>query len=192
MILLGLVCDYPVFAASVTPYAGQRLGSSLNADTDANVDLTNETTLGIAVNWDYGPNAEGEVLIATSQQTLQVDLGNSFYDIATDVSYLHLGGRLWFHQDKPIQTSVSGGLGASYFDSDGNSFDDEFYVSMHLALGARIRVFESIALRGDIRVFGTFFNSAYRIRCNGGDCQINMNSEVYLQTEVVLGFEYRF
>jgi hypothetical protein len=190
--MLCLVHASSVFAAAITPYAGQRFGSSFSSDSDANVDLSNDSTAGFSFNWDYGPDAEGEVVVSISEQVLEIDQGNALYEIPTDVSYFHFGGRLWFNQDKPIQTSVSGGIGASYFDSKDNAFDGELKASMHLALGARYRISESIAIRGDIRVFGTFFDSAYRIRCIDGACLIEMNSEFYTQTEVVLGLEYRF
>ena len=190
--LLWSVFAPTVFAAAITPYAGQRFGSSFTSESDANVDLSNESTAGFSVNWDYGPDAEGEILVSISEQVLEIDQGTTLYAIPTDVSYFHLGGRLWFNQDKPIQTSVSGGIGASYFDSDDSAFDDELNASMHLALGARYRITEAVAIRGDIRVFGTLFNSDYLIRCIGGACQIKMKSQIYTQTEVVVGLEFRF
>jgi hypothetical protein len=190
--MLCLVHASSVFAAAITPYAGQRFGSSFSSDSDANVDLSNDSTAGFSVNWDYGPDAEGEILVSFSEQVLEIDQGSALYEIPTDVSYFHFGGRLWFNQDKPIQTSVSGGIGASYFDSRNNAFDGELKISMHLSLGARYRITKTFAMRGDIRVFGTSFDSDYLIRCIGGACQIKMKGQIYTQTEVVLGLEFRF
>jgi hypothetical protein len=192
IVLIWLGCASSVFAAALTPYAGQRFRSSFSPDSDAHVDLSDDSTAGFSVNWDHGPDAEGEVLVSISEQVLEIEQGTTQYAIPTDVAYLHFGGRLWFNQDKPIQTSVSGGIGASYFDSEDNVFDSQLKASMHFALGARYRISETLAIRGDVRLFGTFFDSDYVIRCIGGACQINMKSEIYTQTEVVLGLEFRF
>jgi opacity protein-like surface antigen len=176
----------------VTPFVGQHFGTSFETEEDVGVELSDDTSFGFLVSWDYDPGREGEVLISHSRQDLEISGLGLDQTFATDVTYAHFGGRVWYGLENAIQTSVSGGLGVSYFDSSDDVFDSELKVSAHLGLGAKYQVSEQVAIKADIRVFATFFDSDHSIYCVNGACLVNLQSEIYTQTEIAVGLEYRF
>ena len=192
-----LYCASSANAASITPFAGQHFGSSFDTQADENtnesVELSDESSVGLLLTWDYDPGRETEILISHSQQDLEISTSTSLdEEIETDVTYFHFGGRVWYRQDKAIQTSLSGGIGASYFDAADDAFDSELKASVHLGLGAKYMISEKLAIRGDVRVYGTFFDSDHSVQCEQGTCLVHLKSELYIQTEVAVGLEFRF
>ena len=194
LLFLVLVLSWALSAnaASVTPFVGQHFGSDFDTEEDEKVRMSDESSVGLLLNWDYDPGRETEILISHSRKDLEISSSTLDEGIETDVTYVHFGGRVWYRRDKTIQTSVSGGIGASYFDATDDTFDSELKVSAHLGLGARYLISENLAIRGDVRVYGTFFNSDHEVQCGEGTCLIRLQSEMYIQTEVAVGLEFRF
>jgi len=190
-IVSALCCVTSVNAASITPFIGQHFGSSFDTEDDGSVKLSDESSGGVLLSWDYDPGRETEILISHSQQDLEISTSID-EELDIDVTYFHFGGRVWYRLDKAIQTSVSGGIGASYFDATDDAFDSELKVSMHLGLGAKYVLSERLSIRGDVRVYGTFFDSDHSVQCEYGDCLVRLQSELYVQTEGALGLEFRF
>ncbi|NTS77183.1 outer membrane beta-barrel protein [Catenovulum sp. SM1970] len=185
----------------ITIQAGQRLGGELDNQTDSNdsVDasitnmyLSDEAVSQVQVSWYYAPRKEGEVLFSTSSQEARVrdDDRSVVLSEDIDITYLHFGGRIWFPQ-KVVKISVSAGIGATHFAPDGD-YNSETELSGHLGLGLAYEINEDWHLRGDARVFGTFFNTEKELFCGPEGCLMQVDSDILTQTDLTLGIEYRF
>ena len=84
------------------------------------------------------------------------------------------------------------GIGATFFVPDESRYDNEIALSGNITGGIRYELNKQWALRGDLRVYGTVLNSSSTMLCADGQCLINLSGEVYVQTDIMAGIEYKF
>lgn len=176
---------------AISAYVGPRITDDLkDSETGETAKISNEVAGAVALSWYYSRNQEGELLFSTSK----VNIGLAERDISTDIyiSYLHFGGRVLFINDSPFSTSLGLGVGATLFSPDENRYDNEIALSGNITGGIRYELNKQWALRGDLRVYGTVLNSSSTILCADGQCLINLSGEVYVQTDIMMGVEYKF
>ena len=83
------------------------------------------------------------------------------------------------------------GVGATLFDPSGN-VDSEIYFSGNLTFGLRYELSDSLALRSDFRVYGTVLDSDSQIFCVNNNCLVDLNGDIFVQGEALVGLEYKF
>ncbi|WP_025564818.1 outer membrane beta-barrel protein [Psychromonas sp. SP041] len=162
------------------------LGSRLDIDVDQG---TGENDPGdgfhfsqaIALNWNYKENSEGELLFSNS---LRTDGDQNIY-----VQYLHVGGRILFTNTTPFSTSIALGVGGTYINPQGDTYESNFAFSASMAAGIRYQFTDQFAFRSDLRVYGTLLREGHSESfCSGDDC-----SDGYLiEAELLTGLEYKF
>lgn len=176
---------------AVSAYIGPRITDDLkDSETGESAKISNEAAGAVALSWYYSRNKEGELLFSTSKMNVKL----AERDISTDiyVSYLHFGGRVLFTDNSPFSTSLGLGVGATFFAPDENRYDNEIALSGNITGGIRYELNKQWALRGDLRVYGTVLNSSRTMLCADGQCLINLSGEVYVQTDIMAGIEYKF
>lgn len=176
---------------AVSAFLGPRISDDLkDSATGETAKISNEMAGALALSWYYSRNKEGELLFSSSK--LNVSLPER--DISTDmyVSYLHFGGRVLFTNETAFSTSLGLGVGATFFSPDDSQYDNEIALSGNITGGVRYELNEQLALRGDLRVYGTLLNSSSTMLCGDGECLINLSGEVYVQTEIMAGVEFKF
>ncbi|WP_369434242.1 outer membrane beta-barrel protein [Psychromonas sp. MME1] len=177
---------------TVSGYLGGRISNDLeDKETDEKADLSNDLSQALSVAWRYSRNKETEIMFSTAKQTLTT---SGEQNIKTDlrISYLHFGGRVIFPHENGFSNSVGLGIGATVFSPDDSQYDTEIKFSGNITAGLRYELTPQWALRGDLRVYGTVLNSDSTMFCDNGTCLIRSSGEVYVQTEIMTGIEYKF
>jgi Outer membrane protein beta-barrel domain len=193
-----LACALGAMAApeketAVTVYAGYRGGGS--GFTDANsgdaVDIEGSGAGAISVDYRLDGNRQVQFYFAHQSSRLAADTSAaSGGDLALKVSYLHLGGTVFFEGPVGRGPYVVGGLGATVFDPSG-AYSTEVRPSMNLGIGYQWPLGESVALRAEARAYVTLVNSSGGFFCSGG-CVIAIQGDVVTQADVQLGLSFRF
>lgn len=180
---------------AVSAYVGGRFSNDLkDQETGQKAVIDNGFAQALAVSWYYGRNTEGELLFSNSKQnlTMSSEAGDA-KNIDTDVniSYLHFGGRVNFVNDSPFSTSLGLGLGATFF-VPGSGYDNDIAFSGNVTGGVRYELSEQWALKADLRVYGTVLQNNSSLFCGDGQCLVELEGEIYVQTELMAGIEYKF
>jgi len=174
---------------AISAYLGGRYSDDLtDRETTQEADFEHSFSQAIALSWYYEDNAEGELLYSNSQQTIR--LGSFSTDL--NISYLQFGGRLVFTNRTPFSTSFGAGIGATFFIPDDSEYDNEIAFSGNMSVGARYQLNPQWALKTDLRIYGTVLDSQSALLCNNNRCLIDIDGELFLQTELMAGIEYRF
>ena len=190
-------CSLSAFAAegdyiTVSAFLGTRINQDINnKDTTEVATLSSELTQAIAIGWKYDTNAEGELLFSNSKQHLSMS-GSSITGLDTYVQYLHLGGKVLFINNSNFSGDIGVGAGITYFNPINTEYDAKTALSAHLSAGLRYKITDQIALRSDLRLYGTRFNTEKNLFCKNNDCLIKLDDSFYFQTEVSMGLEYKF
>lgn len=170
------------------------LGSRINEDmkdqiSGEKVTFSSELTQAIAIGWTYALNEEGELLFSNSKQRMSKQGGNK-QDVY--VQYLHFGGKLLFTNSSPFSTSLGLGIGGTYFNPSGSHLDSDLAFSGNITGGIRYQINSQLALRGDLRFYGTLLNSNSTLFCDDNACLLTVDGDVYVQTELMAGIEFKF
>lgn len=116
---------------------------------------------------------------------------NSGYDLDIEVSHLHLGGTLEWLPQPYLRPYFSATLGMSEYKPEQG--DKEQYVSGSLAVGTKIRIIDSLALRFEARAFATGFNDSSHLFCNdSATCNVDVSGSLWLQTQMSAGLTVSF
>lgn len=174
---------------TVSAFLGSRINQDINNQGSANnAELSSALTESLSIGWKYDTKAEGELLFSNSKPRLSM----SGVEFDTYVQYLHLGGKVLFTNETPFSTNIGIGAGITYFNPSTNQYNSKTALSAHLSGGLRYEINQHFALKSDLRVYATRFNTEKYLFCKNGNCLINLDSSYYLQTEILMGFEYKF
>ncbi|GLS89113.1 hypothetical protein GCM10007916_01800 [Psychromonas marina] len=176
---------------ALSAYLGGRYSEDLkDSDTGEKADIGNNFSQALALSWYYDRNKEGELLYSNSKQ----DLSISGKDINTDIyiSYLHFGGRINFVNEGPLSTSFGLGIGATFFIPDDSQYDNDVALSGNITGGVRYALNQHWAIKADLRVYGTVLNNNSSLFCSNNTCLIELDGDIYVQTELMAGIEYKF
>lgn len=194
MPLYSLATPAPIddFVA-ISAYLGGRYSDDLkDSETGQKADIGNNFSQALALSWYYDRNREGELLYSNSKQDLSM-YGDA-KNVQTDVyiSYLHFGGRVNFVNESPFSTSLGLGLGATFFIPDSNQYDNDIALSGNITGGVRYEINQQWALKADLRFYGTVLNNNSSLFCSNNSCLIELDGDIYVQTELMAGVEYKF
>lgn len=180
--------------STVTLYGGYRSGGSFT-DTVSNTPLRIDDSAVGAISLDLPLDASRQVQFYLSHQRTELDTSNATPATPTrvplNVTYLHLGGSVFF--DGPVGRGpyVVGGLGLTVFDPDATNYSAEVRPSMNLGIGYEFPLGDRAALRVEARGYATLVNSTGGFLCSGG-CVVNVQGDLVTQGEVQVGLAVRF
>jgi len=196
-IAAGLVLASSVTFAqgALTLYGGVRGGGDFtdqNAN-DASVNLKSSGAAALSYDWILDDGRQAQVFYSFQRSALPGSIANRSSDIAVNVSYLHIGGRVFF--DGTHATSGSylvGGLGITHFAPSLDGLSSEVRPSMNVGLGHQWVLARQLALRTELRGYLTLVNSSGGFFCSGGACIVKIRGDTLLQVEGLLGLSYAF
>lgn len=181
---------------SLSGFLGTRFSTDelKDKDTEAKASFDSGFSQAIALGWDYERNSEGELLFSNSKQTMSMS-DDSVTDLDVTVQYLQFGGRVLFKNSSPFSTSIGLGIGGTYFNPS-SGYESKLAFSGNISGGVRYQLTQQLALRGDLRVYGTLLNSSSSLFCQSGatdnSCILSIDGDVYVQADLMAGVEYKF
>ncbi|PKF62587.1 hypothetical protein CW745_03970 [Psychromonas sp. psych-6C06] len=177
---------------AISAYLGGRYSEDFSVDeADQSAEIATSFAQAIALSWYYGRNTEGELLYSNSKQNVTIS-GENQQTTDLYTSYLHFGGRVNFVDNGPFSTSLGLGVGATFLVPDDSMYDNEIALSGNITGGMRYELNDQWALKADLRFYGTVIKNNSSLFCGDGKCLIQLEGEVYVQTELMAGVEYKF
>jgi hypothetical protein len=179
----------------VTLYGGARGGGDF-ADQNAGgatIRLDSGAAASLSADWLLNDGRQGQVFYSFQRSALPGSVANRTSDIAVNVSYLHIGGRVFF--DGSYATSGSylvGGLGITHLSPSLDGLSSETRPSINLGLGYQWMLARPLALRTELRGYATLINSNGGFFCSGGACVVKIRGDTLLQVEGLLGLSIAF
>jgi len=173
----------------ITAYLGERYSENIrDKDTQTKAYISNDFSQALAISWSQNNRVEAELFYSISNHNLTIT------DIDTDlyISYLHLGGKTNLINRGPFSTSIGAGIGATFFNPDESQYDSETDFSGNINLGARFQLSPNLALKADLRLYGTVINSHSALLCHHNQCVIDIDGDLYVQTSLMAGIEFKF
>jgi len=197
MIAAALLLASSLAAAqgALTLYGGARGGGDFtdqNAN-DAAVKLDSGAAASLSYDWVLDDGRQAQVFYSFQRSALPGSVASRPSDIAVNVSYLHIGGRVFF--DGTHLTSGSylvGGRGITHFAPSLDGLSSEVRPSMNVGLGHQWMLSRQLALRTELRGYLTLVNSNGGFFCSGGACIVKIRGDTLLQVEGLLGLSYAF
>ena len=183
-----------VAGVEITAFSGLRFGGSFeDANTGAGMSLEDSGSYGLVLDFDIEPDRQIEIYLSRQSTTLSADgpfTGNPLFDLA--VEYYHIGGLYLIDvQSDRVRPFVSGGLGLTRMNPQGDGLDTETRFSLSIGGGAKFFITDHLGLRLDARGIFTALNSSGTVFCSGG-CAITVQSSGFMQGELGAGLVVRF
>ncbi len=100
---------------------------------------------------------------------------------------LHFAGALTL-SDNLMAPYIGAGIGVTRF----AAYDSEVTPSMSLALGVQPRLAEHLALRAEVRGYGSLVNDNNQFLCNPEQCVFKVRGELVTQWQANIGLTFRF
>ena len=197
MIAAALLLASSLAAAqgALTLYGGARGGGDFtdqNAN-DAAVKLDSGAAASLSYDWVLDDGRQAQVFYSFQRSALPGSVASRPSDIAVNVSYLHIGGRVFFEGTHTTSASyLVGGLGITHFAPSLDGLSSEIRPSMNVGLGYQWLVSRQLALRTEVRGYLTLVNSNGGFFCSGGACVVKIRGDTLLQVEGLLGLSYAF
>jgi len=108
------------------------------------------------------------------------------------ISYLHFGGRINFTNETPLSSSLGLGVGSTFFISKNSQYDNDIALSGSVSWGLRYELSDQWAVKADLRIYGTVLQNNSALLCSNNQCLVKLDGEVYVQTDLMVGIEYKF
>jgi len=180
---------------ALTLYGGVRGGGDFtdqNAN-DASVDLKSSGAAALSYDWILDDGRQAQVFYSFQRSALPGSVANRTSDIALNIGYLHIGGRVFFDGTPMMSGSyLVGGLGITHFMPSLDGLSSEVRPSMNVGLGHQWIVARQLAVRTELRGYLTLINSNGGFFCSGGACIVKIRGDTLLQVEGLLGLSYAF
>ncbi|WP_421301268.1 porin family protein [Aeromonas veronii] len=103
------------------------------------------------------------------------------------VDTLHFSGALTL-SDNLMAPYIGAGIGVTRF----AAYDSEVAPSMSLALGVQPHLAEYLALRAEVRGYGSLVNDNNQFLCNPEQCVFKVRGELVTQWQANIGLTFRF
>jgi len=178
----------PKYAIELIPQLGMRGGADLEADVPAVAPATANPSLsfGLAVDIYLRPDAWFEVF--ADHQTLHFTsdpsaFGTSGFDFAVD--YLQFGGGYGPAQGR-VQPYVTASVGLTRYGANSGDVGSAIGLSGSIGGGMKVPVGKRLALRFDLRGYGTFTDASVSVACGPG-CFVNFSADGWYQIAGTIG-----
>ncbi len=196
----ALVAGLALFAAAagaqttMTLYGGARGGGEFE-DASGNGDIFTPgsgAAVSASVDWRLSDGQLGQVFYSFQRSELPGQAFGQPAEVAVNISYLHLGGRVFFEGDaRQGGVYLVGGLGATFFSPGLDGLSDEVRPSGNLGVGWQWTLAPNIALRTELRGYLTLINTSSGFLCSSG-CVVSIRGDTLTQAEVLLGLSIGF
>ena len=180
------------YAVELIPQIGVRGGADLTADVPAVPPATANPSLsfGLAVDVYIRPDAWFEVF--ADHQTLHFTsdpsaFGTSSFDFAVD--YLQFGGGYGPAEGR-VQPYVTASVGLTRYGANSGDLGSTIGFSGSIGGGMKVPVGKRLALRFDLRGYGTTTDAAVSVTCGPG-CFVNFSADGWFQLAGTVGLAIR-
>jgi hypothetical protein len=191
----GLVISAGIAGAqtTVTVYGGARGGGEFeDAGNGSTFKLGSGAAVSASIDWPLGDGREGQVFYSFQRSSLPGKAFAQPSDVAVNVSYLHIGGRVFVEGDaRQGGGYVVGGLGATFFSPGLAGLSDEVRPSINVGVGWQWMLARNVALRTELRGYLSVINSSGQFFCSGG-CVVSIRGQTLGQAEGLLGLSIGF
>lgn len=198
LILLGASLATPVTAeVYVAPFGGYSFGAS---EFDiSNQESNDNGKVKIAESGNYGvmlgmtTKDPGNIYLLYSHQATDLKVGGDFNpNLLTSlaVDYLHVGGSLYFPNNK-LNPYVTGSVGLTQM-RPGDDFSNETRLSMGLGGGIEYQASEAFSIFAEVKGYATLVNADNALFCDGSGCIWNIKSDIMWQGQLNLGASLKF
>ena len=179
---------------TVTLYGGARGGGEFE-DASGNGNtfrLDSGAAVSASVDWLLDDGRQGQVFYSFQRSALPGKAFGQPAEVAVNISYLHLGGRVFFEGDaRQGGGYVVGGLGATWFSPGLGGLSDEVRPSANIGIGWQWTLARNVALRTELRGYLSLINASGEFFCSGG-CVVSIRGRTLGQAEGLLGLSIGF
>ena len=176
---------------AITLYGGWRAGGDFTeVASGRNVSLDSSGVGALSLDFALDASRQWQLYLSHQKTQLALDPAGAS-PLPLTVTYLHLGGTVFF--DGPVGRGpyVVGGLGLTALQPGLAGYSKELRPSMNLGLGYQVPLGESLALRFEARGYATLVSSSGQIFCSGG-CVLAVKGSALTQVDALLGLSLRF
>ena len=171
----------------ITPMVGQTFSPDLtNVNKTNSLSTTDEPNIALALSWQDSPTGQGQILVNYISRDFTDESNQSTHSF--DTLYTHFNGVALF-KEKNYITTVSLGIGATYFSSD---FDDVIYPSLTVAVGTRYEFSDRLALITELRGYATLTDDDDTLFCQNDSCLAHFDGAVWFDGQISIGLSYSF
>jgi len=179
----------PAFATQVeiTPFIGKMTSSDLTVpDSSTSISVDSATHFGFGVAWQESPNGQGQILINYASH--DIETSDESLTRSVDIIYAHFNGIAQFKQRNYI-TTVSVGLGAARFSSDGGS---EISPSFTAAIGTQYKISNESSIVTELRGYASLMKDGDTLFCQNEVCAAEYDDSPWISTSIAIGYSYKF
>jgi hypothetical protein len=196
---LGLAAGLWLAAAAACAQTGMTLYGGIRGGGDFTDDHTGQTltldsggAFSASIDWNLDEGRQGQLFYSYQRSALPGSAFNSPDDVKISVSYLHLGGRVFFDGTRDGNAAYAiGGLGATFLSPGLDGLSSEIRPSMNLGLGYQWALSRQVTLRTELRSYLTLINSSGGFFCSGG-CVVAIRGDLLTQFEGMAGLTVGF
>jgi len=191
---LMLACSLAVAQSAVTLYGGARGGGEFTdqSHADTTVKLDSGAAASASFDWLFSDGRQGQVFYSFQRSALPGSVANRSSDVTVNISYLHLGGRVFFDEGYAASGPyVVGGLGITHLSPSLAGLSAEIRPSLNVGLGYQWMVSKQVTLRTELRSYVTLVNSSGGFFCSGG-CVVSIRGDTMVQVEGMVGVSFGF
>jgi opacity protein-like surface antigen len=166
----------------VTPFVGY--SSSLDFDSSdetTNVSAKENQNWGLFISKETPDPGMMELIYSHESTDLSPEQSDKL-----SIDYLHFAGALTLADG--VRPYVGAGIGFTRL----AAYDSSTRPSLALALGVQPRLSDNIALRAEVRGYGTFINDNSEFICNPEICALRVKGEMLTQVQANIGITARF
>jgi hypothetical protein len=178
-------------AVAIVPLVGARGGATMEADLPGTpgIEADPSESFGIQVEFAVRPDAWFESWYDHQTLSFDDDRGTGAAPFDLRVDYLHAGWRYQPGKDG-FRPFVSASIGLTHHGADGADVSGSTGWSGALGGGFDASLGERLALRGDLRGYATFSDTAVSGTCGAG-CSVRLETSGWYQVAVRLGLVIR-
>jgi hypothetical protein len=192
-VLIALCCAQ-LFSISVqagdleiTAMLGKTFSPELiSGDNATDIETTDESNVALAFSWKDTPEGQGQILVNYISRDFTDNIDQTIHSF--DTLYAHFNGVAFFKERNYI-TTVSMGVGGTYFKSD---FDSKIYPSITFAVGTRHELSDNLTFITELRAYATLTKEDESVFCQNEICVANFNDTVWFDGQVSIGLAYSF
>jgi hypothetical protein len=178
----------------LTLYGGARAGGEFTNQSagDTAIKLDSGAAGALSFDWTLADGRQAQAFYSFQRSALPGSALNQADDVAVNISYLHLGGRVFFEGIHVTDGAyLVGGLGITHLSPGLGGLSSEVRPSLNLGLGYQWMLSRQVALRGELRGYATLINSSGGFFCSGG-CVVSIRGDTMTQVEGLLGLSFAF
>ncbi len=171
----------------ITPFFGQTFSPDLiSSDTLTAIKVSDEQNFGLSLAWQESARGQGQITFNYVSRNFASELDQSTESF--DTFYAHFSGVAFF-KERGYVTTVGFGVGGTYFDSNNSSV---VYPSLTAAIGTRYEFSNNLSLVTELRAYATLTDKDENLFCKNSVCSANFDNTVWVDTNISIGFSYKF